>query len=68
MSRRRHKHLCEYTCCEQCSKSVAAVEEKAVPINSKSNIYHKIDGRPGGFGFRGKGEEWKLSITLMMKC
>lgn len=24
MNRRRHKHLCEYTCCEQCSKSVAA--------------------------------------------
>lgn len=24
VSRRRHKHLCEYTCCEQCSKSVAA--------------------------------------------
>ena len=24
MSRKRHKYLCEYTCCEQCSKSVAA--------------------------------------------
>ena len=24
MSRRRHKHLNEYTCCEQCSNSVAA--------------------------------------------
>lgn len=24
MSRGRHKHLCECTCCEQCSKSVAA--------------------------------------------
>lgn len=28
MSRRRHKHLNEYTCCEQCSKSMAADEKR----------------------------------------
>lgn len=29
VSRSRHKHLCEYTCCEQCSKSVAADKKNA---------------------------------------
>nr|DAE81518.1 MAG TPA: hypothetical protein [Caudoviricetes sp.] len=39
VSRRRHKHLCEYTCCEQCSKSVAAVEENCKSIITELKRY-----------------------------
>lgn len=36
MAMKRHKHLCEYICCEQCSKSVAA--DKIYTCNNKTVI------------------------------